>query len=43
VFLDSDGNIPTSVMSDGLHPSTAGYRLWAEAVKEPLALLMDAD
>jgi lysophospholipase L1-like esterase len=43
VFLDSDGNIPTSVMSDGLHPSTAGYRLWAEAVKEPLTLLMDAD
>jgi lysophospholipase L1-like esterase len=40
VFLDSAGNIPTTVMSDGLHPSTAGYRLWAEAVKEPLSRLM---
>jgi len=40
VFLDGDGNIPTSVMSDGLHPSTEGYRLWAEAVQEPLSELM---
>jgi lysophospholipase L1-like esterase len=40
VFLDAAGNIPTAVMSDALHPSTEGYRLWAEAVKEPLTALM---
>jgi len=40
VFLDGDGNIPQEVMSDGLHPSTEGYRRWAEAVKEPLTRLM---
>jgi lysophospholipase L1-like esterase len=40
VFLDADGNIPTSVMSDALHPSTEGYRLWAEAVQAPLTELM---
>jgi len=42
-FLDEDRNIPTGVMSDGLHPSTEGYRAWAEAVREPLTRLMDAD
>jgi lysophospholipase L1-like esterase len=40
VFLDDSGAIPQSVMSDALHPSTEGYRLWAEAVKEPLTTLM---
>lgn len=40
VFLDADGNIPAEVMSDALHPSTEGYRRWAEAVKDPLARLM---
>jgi len=40
VFLDDDGNIPASVMSDALHPSPEGYRLWAEAVQEPLTELM---
>jgi lysophospholipase L1-like esterase len=40
VFLDNSGAIPASVMSDALHPSTEGYRLWAEAVKEPLTALM---
>ena len=37
VFLDANGVIPEAIMSDRLHPSTAGYELWAEAVKEPLA------
>jgi lysophospholipase L1-like esterase len=38
-FLDADGNIPKEIMSDGLHPTTKGYEIWAEAVKEPLAAL----
>src|SRR5690606_20789926 len=40
VFLDAEGNIPPAIMSDRLHPSTEGYRKWAEAVKEPLTQLM---
>ena len=42
-FLDADGNIPASVMSDRLHPSTEGYRIWAEAVQEPLTELMGGE
>ena len=38
-FLDAVGNIPKDVMSDALHPSTKGYEIWAEAVKEPLEKL----
>jgi len=40
VFLDADGNIPSEIMSDGLHPGPAGYRRWAEAVERPLTELM---
>jgi beta-glucosidase len=39
-FLDADGNIPADVMSDGLHPSTNGYEIWAKAVQQPLTQLM---
>jgi len=39
-FLAADGSIPADVMSDLLHPSTKGYEIWAEAVKEPLSKLM---
>lgn len=39
-FLDVDGNIPTDVMSDGLHPTTKGYEIWAKAVSEPLSALV---
>ncbi|MBP1623672.1 MAG: GDSL-like Lipase/Acylhydrolase, partial [Acidobacteria bacterium] len=39
-LLDAEGNIPKDVMSDALHPSTRGYEIWAEAVKEPLANLL---
>ena len=39
-FLDAQGNIPKDVMSDALHPSTKGYEIWAEAVKEPFARLL---
>ncbi len=40
VFLDAQGNIPTGIMSDGLHPTTEGYQLWADVVNEPLRALM---
>jgi lysophospholipase L1-like esterase len=39
-FLDASGNIPADVMSDGLHPSTKGYELWADAVIAPITALM---
>ena len=39
-FLDAAGNIPQDVMSDGLHPSTKGYEIWANAVIEPLTKLV---
>jgi lysophospholipase L1-like esterase len=40
-FLDANGNIPVDVMGDALHPTTKGYEIWAEAVKEPLMKLME--
>jgi len=39
-FLDAGGNIPQDIMSDALHPTTKGYEIWAEAVKEPIASLL---
>lgn len=39
-FLDDNGNIPQDVMVDGLHPSQEGYEIWAQAVKQPLAELL---
>jgi lysophospholipase L1-like esterase len=31
-FLESDGSISVEVMADGLHPTTRGYEIWADAV-----------
>jgi lysophospholipase L1-like esterase len=31
-FLEPDGSISVDVMADGLHPTTRGYEIWAEAV-----------
>jgi lysophospholipase L1-like esterase len=39
-FLDANGDIPTEIMRDGLHPSPSGYEIWAKAVIEPLSKLM---
>ncbi len=39
-FLDAQGNIPKEIMSDGLHPSTKGYEIWAEAVKDYIQKLL---
>jgi lysophospholipase L1-like esterase len=40
IFLGADGKISPEIMSDALHPTTKGYELWAEAIKEPLAALL---
>jgi lysophospholipase L1-like esterase len=31
-FLDANGEIPASLMPDKLHPSAAGYDIWADAL-----------
>jgi len=31
-FLDKEGNLPTEVMADGLHPTAKGYQIWIDAV-----------
>ncbi len=35
-FLAADGSIPADLMPDALHPSNAGYALWAAALKDLL-------
>ena len=40
-FLAPDGTIPREIMGDKLHPTEKGYEIWAEAVKAPLAKLME--
>ncbi len=35
-FLDKDGDLVEEAMPDGLHPSAAGYALWAEAIRAAL-------
>jgi lysophospholipase L1-like esterase len=40
IFLGKDGRIPWTIMPDQLHPTPAGYQLWAEAIEKPLAELM---
>jgi lysophospholipase L1-like esterase len=40
VFLGQDGKIPFSIMPDQLHPNTAGYQLWADAMNPLLTQLM---
>ncbi|MFT3868270.1 MAG: GDSL-type esterase/lipase family protein [Nibricoccus sp.] len=39
-FLAADGTLPKEIMPDFLHPSTKGYEIWAEAIKQPLAELL---
>ena len=40
VFLGQDGKIPFSIMPDQLHPNTAGYQLWADAMNPLLTQMM---
>lgn len=41
LFLKPDGSIDAALMPDFLHLSEAGYRVWADAVREPLRVLMN--
>ncbi len=40
VFLGRDGKIPWLMMPDQLHPTAAGYQLWAEAMQPLLTQMM---
>ncbi|HXX92917.1 MAG TPA: platelet-activating factor acetylhydrolase IB subunit [Planctomycetota bacterium] len=41
-FLQPDGSIAKEIMPDFLHLSEKGYQIWADAIKEALASLMEA-
>ena len=40
VFIQPDGKISRDMMRDFLHPSSTGYRLWAEAMEPELAAML---
>ncbi len=39
-FLDADGSLPRAVMPDFLHPSAAGYQIWADSMAPLLNSMM---
>jgi lysophospholipase L1-like esterase len=39
-FLGPDGQIPDAIMSDHLHPTVAGYKIWIEAMQPTLEEMM---
>jgi len=39
-FLDGQGRLSAEIMSDALHPSALGYRLWAEGMEETIQKLL---
>lgn len=39
-FLDADGKIPKGLMPDQLHPSAAGYKIWADTMQPLLDEMM---
>jgi lysophospholipase L1-like esterase len=41
IFLQPGGTIAPEIMADRLHPNRKGYVLWAEAVKDTIARLME--
>ena len=42
-LLEPDGSISTAMMPDALHPAKAGYQIWADALKEPLAEILKGE
>jgi lysophospholipase L1-like esterase len=39
-FADKEGKLPEKIMPDQLHFSAEGYRIWADAIKEPIKILL---
>lgn len=39
-FLAADGTLPKEIMPDFLHPGEKGYEIWAEAIRQPLAAML---
>ena len=39
-FLAPDGSITKEMMPDALHPTTIGYRIWADAISPLLDEMM---
>ncbi|HVU99890.1 MAG TPA: GDSL-type esterase/lipase family protein [Verrucomicrobiae bacterium] len=39
-FITADGKITKAIMRDALHPTEAGYRIWAEAMEPKLSELL---
>ncbi len=37
LFEDGEGNVPKNIMYDGLHLTTKGYQIWADALTEYIA------
>jgi lysophospholipase L1-like esterase len=43
-YLNEDGSLKTELYrNDLLHLSSEGYRVWADAIRQPLKDLMSAD
>jgi lysophospholipase L1-like esterase len=42
-FLERDGSISVEIMADGLHPTTRGYEIWADAVMPTFRAMMGAN
>jgi beta-glucosidase len=41
-LLQPDGSLSREIMPDLLHPSQAGYQVWADAIREPLREMLGA-
>jgi lysophospholipase L1-like esterase len=39
-FLAPNGTLPRDIMPDLLHPNERGYKIWADAIRKPLAKLL---
>jgi beta-glucosidase len=40
VFLQPDGELPISIFPDGVHPNSAGYKMWGDAIQPRIDELM---
>ncbi|MBQ6621091.1 MAG: acetylglucosamine-6-sulfatase [Thermoguttaceae bacterium] len=40
IWLDENGDVPKDLMSDGVHPTEYGYKLWGAAVEPVIARML---